>query len=70
MEPEVRRYLFKVGYSFFAGLVWLLINVTAGLYFGLAIVHQRVSVGNILFYIWFLASIAGLLYFFYRYWKL
>ncbi|MBI1343484.1 MAG: hypothetical protein GC171_11175 [Terrimonas sp.] len=69
MEPEIRKHLQKVGYSFFAGLLWLLVNVTLGIYFRLAIADKGVSLVNILFYGWFLFSIALLLYYFYRTWR-
>lgn len=69
MEPEIKLHFRKVGYSFFAGLIWLLVNVTAGLYFKLAIIEKHIRLGNILFYLWFLASIGFLLYYFFRTWR-
>jgi len=69
IEPEVKKYLRKVGYSFFAGLMWLLVNVTLGLYFKWAIAENGVTVINIIFYIWFLLSIGLLIYYMYRTWK-
>lgn len=68
MEPEVKLYLRKVGYSFFAGLLWLLVNVTLGIYFKLAIIEKGLHWWNIVFYGWFLASIGLLLYYFFKVW--
>jgi hypothetical protein len=36
MDPEVARYFRKILRSLFAGLMWLFINITAGIYFELA----------------------------------
>lgn len=69
MEPEIKIYLRKVGYSFFAGLVWLLFNVTLGIYFKLAIIEGKLTVWNILFYLLFIASTSILLLYFARTWR-
>lgn len=69
IEPEVKEHFFKVGYSFFAGFLWLLVNVTLGLFFGFAIVEKQVSLVNILFYIWFLVSILLLFFYLRKKWK-
>lgn len=69
MEPEVKQYLRKVGYSFFAGLVWLFFNVTLGIYFRLAIIEGGLSVWNLVFYLLFLASTGLLLLYFARTWR-
>jgi len=69
MEPEVKKYLFKVLNSLCYGLLWLMLNVLAGLYWGYAIIEEKLSVGNILFFTWFIISLIALLYLFYRIWK-
>jgi hypothetical protein len=69
IEPEVKRYLKKVLNSLFIGLLWLLINSTLGIYFELGFVDGKVAIGNILFYLWLVASIVLLLWYYYRTWK-
>lgn len=69
MEPEAKKYLFKVLNSLCFGLMWLALNVLGGLYWGYAIIEEKLSLANILFFVWFLASLAGLLYCYYRIWK-
>ena len=69
MEPEARRYLIKVLNSLCMGLLWLALNVLGGLYWGFGIVESRLSVPNIIFYVWFIASLALLLYYYYRAWR-
>lgn len=69
MEPEVRRYLKRVLYSLMMGLLWLFLNSTFGIYFGLAITHGGVSTYNIIFYAWLGLSLGALLLYYYRLWK-
>jgi hypothetical protein len=69
MEPEVRKYLRKILNSLFVGLLWLSVNVLAGLYWGWGIINGKLSMGNILFYLWFLLSLAALLWYYYKVWK-
>ena len=69
MEPETKKYLLKVLNSFAVGMLWLTLNVLGGLYWGFGIVEKRLSVYNILYFIWFLSSLSGLLYYYYSTWK-
>ncbi|TMI97663.1 MAG: hypothetical protein E6H06_01165 [Bacteroidetes bacterium] len=69
MEPEAKKYLFKVLNSLCFGLLWLTLNVLGGLYWGYAIIEDRLSIFNILFFTWFVLSLVALLYYYYRLWK-
>jgi len=69
MEPEIRKYLFKVLNSLCYGMIWLALNVLGGLYWGYAIVGNRLSVSNVIFFTWFVCSLVGLLYYYYRLWR-
>jgi len=69
MEPEVRAFLQRISYSLGIGLLWMIINSTAGIMFDLAFVHGSVSLGNVLFYIWFVASFVFMLWLYVRLWK-
>jgi len=69
MEPDARKYLFKVVNSLCYGLLWLTLNVLGGLYWGFGIINGKLSIGNIIYYAWFLLSLAFLLSLFYRTWK-
>jgi len=69
MEPETKKYLFKVLNSLCFGLLWLTLNVLGGLYWGYAIIEERLSIFNVLFFTWFVLSLAALLYYYYRLWK-
>lgn len=69
VEPEVKDFLNRVVRSLFLGLFWLLINMTLGIYFGLLFIDKQISLGNIIFYIFALLSLAGLIRFYYRTWS-
>jgi hypothetical protein len=69
VEPEVKKYFLKILYSFTYGLLWLALNVVGGIYWGYGLIHGRLSVNNLLFFGWFLLSLAALLYYYYRTWR-
>jgi hypothetical protein len=63
MEPIVKRYLIRILNTLSVGLFWLAINSTAGIMYDLAFVHDHIMLKNILFYIWFLLSLAGFIWY-------
>jgi hypothetical protein len=68
-EPDVKDFLKRIVSSLFLGLFWLMLNMTLGIYFGLLFVNGKVSIGNIIFYIFLLGSLFLLIRFYYRTWK-
>jgi hypothetical protein len=68
-EPEVKKYFLKILYSFSYGLLWLTLNVVGGIYWEHAIIRGGISLYNVAFYAFFLASLAALLYYYYRTWR-
>jgi len=69
MEPDTRKYLLRVLNSLFAGMMWLSLNVLGGLYLGYGIIEGKLSISNIVYFLWFLLSLGCLLYYYYRIWK-
>jgi hypothetical protein len=69
MEPEIKKYLYKVLHSLCYGLLWLALNVLGGLYWGYGVIEKRLSLYNIIFFTWFVLSLAALLYYYYRVWR-
>lgn len=69
MEEDVKDFLQRIVWSISAGLIWLLINMTAGIFGGWLFFKDRPSAGNIIFYIWMIVSLAFLLRFYYRTWS-
>jgi len=50
-------------------LLWMMVNMTAGIYFDLAFFDGAPSIWNILYYIFFLTTLALLLVYLKRKWK-
>jgi len=68
MDPEVAKYFKKILNSLFAMLMWMFINITAGIYFGLAYSDSYPGFVHVLFYVWLVLSLALLLWYYYRVW--
>jgi len=68
-EPEVREFLQKVMFSIGAGLLWLILNMTIGIFAGWMFFQVRPTIGNYIFYAWFAGSLFLLLRFLYKIWK-
>lgn len=68
MDPEVTRYFKKILASLLAGLLWMFINITAGIYFELAYSPRYAPLVHILFFVWLALSLAFLLWIFFRIW--
>jgi len=69
MDPEVAKYFKKILNSLFAGLMWMFINITAGIYFELAHSNAYPGYVHVLFYVWLVASLGLLLWYLYRVWR-
>lgn len=69
LEPGVKEYLLRIVNTLSLGLLWMAVNSTAGIMYDLAFIHDRVTIGNILFYCWFLASLFFYLRWVIRLWK-
>ena len=69
MEPEALEFLKRVAKSIFIALVWLGINAIAAIKGDNAFVGEHISIGNVLFYIWFIISVVLLVYVFKKLWS-
>ncbi len=69
MEPEVKSFLSKISTSLSVGLLWLLINTTIGIGFNFAFFEEKPSIGNYIFYAWFVLSLFLLINFYRKKWK-
>ena len=61
MEPDIKDFLRRIVASLVLGLSWLMINMTLGFYFDLLPIYGRVSIGNVIFYLFLFVS--GFFYF-------
>ena len=68
MEEDAVAFLKRISMSILIGIVWMGINSTAGIMFDLAFVHDKISAGNIIFYIWFILSISAMIWLYIRLW--
>ena len=69
MEPGVKQYLVRILNTLALGLLWMAVNSTLGIMYDLAFVHEHVTTGNILFFIWFAISLAAYLWWVIRTWS-
>jgi ABC-type transport system involved in cytochrome bd biosynthesis fused ATPase/permease subunit len=68
-DPQIKRYFVKIINSFAWGFIWILSNAMLGIYFGFAYHENKPLILNILFYLFFAASLFFLLRYFYRVWS-
>ena len=69
MDPEVTKYFKKILNSLFAGLMWMLVNITAGIYFELAYSKNYPTYVHVLFYVWLASSLFLLLRYLHKTWN-
>lgn len=69
MEPEVREFLVKIMQSISMGLVWLLINMSIGIYYGYGFFEESPTMGNYIYWTAFLASLVALILYLKKKWK-
>ncbi len=69
MEPGVRKYLIRILNTISLGLLWMAVNMTAGIMYDLAFVHEQVRWGNILFYTWFVISLSAFIWWAIKVWS-
>ena len=69
MEPDVKAFLLLIVQTISMGILWLLINMTVGIYFNYAFFEGSPSIWNIIYYIFFLISLALLIMYLRKKWK-
>ena len=68
-EDDPRDFLRRVVWSLSLGLVWLVSTIGIGTYTGLMVPEKKLTIGNILFYIWMAGSLIALIWVNARIWK-
>lgn len=69
MEDDTRAFLVLIVNTIALILIWMIANVLAGIYFGLAFFTGRPGIWNIVYYILCLASLLYLARFVLRKWR-
>ncbi len=69
MEPEVKAFLLMIVNSISMAMLWLLANMTVGIYFNYAFFDDSPSLGNIIFYLFLITSFIFLFLYLRKKWK-
>jgi hypothetical protein len=69
MERDTKDFLKKIVQSIFLGLLWLCLNMTMGIYNGLLFFEDRITLANIFYYLFLVASLIALIRFYWVIWK-
>jgi FtsH-binding integral membrane protein len=69
MEDDAKEFLNKVVRTLTIALLWLMINMTLGIYNRFLIFEDGPTIGNIIFYIWMIISLVLLIWLNYKIWK-
>jgi biotin transporter BioY len=68
MEPEAAAFLRRVANSLVIGFIWLAVNATAAVKGDNAFISEHITVGNVVFYVWFVISIIILIILYKKIW--
>jgi hypothetical protein len=68
-DPEVKKFFVKVLNSIAMGLLWMMLMVLTGLYFGLAFADGKPVIYTIFFYVFLVTTLLLLIRYYYRLWK-
>ncbi len=68
MDPKIRAYFIRILNTISFVLLWMIINLTAGIKYNLAFIENTLTIGNVLFYIWVIISLGLLLWRLYKIW--
>lgn len=69
MEPDIRHFLITIMQTISMSLLWLLINMTAGIYFDLGFFEGQPSWKNYVYYVLAIGSFLLLVRYIRRKWK-
>ena len=69
MEPDVKAFLLLIIQTLSMGLLWLLINMSFGIYYGFAFFEGSPTIGNYLYWLGFLVSLTLLILYLRKKWK-
>lgn len=69
MEKEVKDFFKRIIQTISLGLLWLLINATAGIMYGHMFIDKKPTLGNIIFYCWLILSFILILRYYIKLWS-
>jgi hypothetical protein len=68
-EPDIRDYLHKVLKTVSVGLVFLLFHMTVGIFLNWAFFEGSMGIGNMVYYLVLVTTLAGMINYLIRVWK-
>jgi uncharacterized PurR-regulated membrane protein YhhQ (DUF165 family) len=68
MDPEMAAFFRRIGYTILIALIWLAINATAAIKGDNAFIGDHITLGNIIFYVWFIISVILLIVIYKKMW--
>ena len=69
MESDAKELLVKVSKSLLVGLLWLMFNMTFGIYFGWLFFADHMTTGNYVFYGFMIVTFVLMVWYQIRVWK-
>jgi len=69
MDPEVAAFLKRILTTIGIVIFWMGMNSTFGIMLGYAYIEDKIEVGNIVFYIWFVISLPLMIWWLRKLWK-
>ena len=69
MEEDAKELLRRTLMTVSVGSLWLLVNSTFGLMFGWFFFDKRPTLGNYIFYTWFVISLVAMIWYFFKTWR-
>lgn len=69
MDPQVLAFLNRIIYTIGITVLWMFMNSTLGIMWGYAFIQDEWHWSNTLFYLFFILSLVGLIYFLIQLWK-
>jgi hypothetical protein len=68
-EPEVQDFLRRIVLSIVLGVIWLVVNMTIGIFFEWMFFEGRPTMGNYIYYTFFLVTLGWYVWGLRRTWK-
>jgi hypothetical protein len=69
IEPEVKDFLKRILQTVSMGMLFLIVHMTFGLYLNWGFYEEKISIGNVVYYIFLILSLIGLLLYYNKLWK-
>jgi len=69
MEPGIKEFFKRLVTTISLLILWMAINMTIGIKYNCAFFENKIHWYNVVFYIWFIASLIVLIWFYVKLWR-